>query len=477
MTLAKAGRVAVLVATAAASLLPHSYIPPGGRAQLQILEEVLQGPIRGRPIVLYLDPATALQVMALSVLRRAPCTLVSLETSGAEWSLRQPIASVRAASVVHVAVFSRDPRPFFRAVVASDSRWNPKYLLLFSLSRENFVGILEVEEFGRPQTIVLFQRVHSESDKLVTGKMEMLTFFPFSLGRQVKSLGVWTSISDSIFVDRFPSFEGYMFLLGTWFDDFPYLHQAKEKEEGVGDGVEVEALSALASVLNFTFHLTTEPPDDKWGALENGSWTGMLGMVHRKEKNFTVNYFGYTYERIEAFDATVSYWMEGFGMALLKPPPMAKWRSVYYPFPPKLWAATAASLVIAIVVVYLQNLTEIEFVECSSPSSWLNALRPLVNHALPHLPKAQGKRIFVVSWWLGCFILTTAYTANLIAFITIPAYPERLQTVEQLAQSPYSFVVEEAGVVVGVAEQAAAVVHVTGDGQGVADQSSPKLMR
>ncbi|MPC80689.1 hypothetical protein E2C01_075276 [Portunus trituberculatus] len=85
----------------------------------------------------------------------------------------------------------------------------------------------------------------------------------------------------------------------------------------------------------------------------------------------------------------------------------------------------------------LRNLTEIELMKKSTSSTWLYALRPLVSHALPQLPKTQGKRIFVVSWWVGCFILTTAYTANLIAFITIPAYPERLQTVEQLAQSPY----------------------------------------
>lgn len=356
MTTAEAGRVVVFVAAvvaATASLLPQSYTPLGGRAQLQVLQEVVVGPLRDRPLVLYIDPATALQVLSLPALRHAPYTLVSLETNGATWCQRQPAVTMRAASVVHVAVFSRDPRPFFHAVVSSDSRWSPKYFLLFSLSRDNLVNILKAEEFSRPERIVLFQQMQSEKYKINTGNMEMLTYFPFSVGQKVKSIGVWTSAAD-IFVDRFTSFEKYKFLLGTWFDDFPYLHQANGKEEGVGDGVEVEALFALGAVLNFTFHLTTEPPDDKWGALENGSWTGMLGMVHRKEKNFTVNYFGYTSERIEAFDATVSYWMEGFGMALLKPPPLAKWRSVYYPFPSELWVAVAASFTIAVVVVYFQ---------------------------------------------------------------------------------------------------------------------------
>lgn len=72
--------------------------------------------------------------------------------------------------------------------------------------------------------------------------------------------------------------------------------------------------------------------------------------------------------------------------------------------------------------------------------AWLSALRPLLRHTLPHLPRLQGKRLFVAAWWLGSFILTTAYMANLIAFLTIPAYPGRLQTVEQLADSPYRLV-------------------------------------
>lgn len=84
-----------------------------------------------------------------------------------------------------------------------------------------------------------------------------------------------------------------------------------------------------------------------------------------------------------------------------------------------------------------QDQVGVEFVKAGSKGTWLFALRPLLGHTLPRLPKAQGKRLFVAAWWLGCFILTSAYTANLIAFLTIPAYPERLQTVEQLARSPY----------------------------------------
>lgn len=355
LIMALAWRAVVVAAVVAAgpSLLPYKN---NHQPQLAVLQAVLENSLGSPAIVLYTDPVMAQNILELPALRSNPHVIVNLRDDGAAWCRRQPTTTLRAAFLLHVVVFSSDPLPFFRSVVASDSRWSPKYLLLFSLSEKNFVDILKTEEFNRSERTVLFQQRQVQRNSFFTGVMEMYAHFPFAF--EVKSLGTMTSfigrsVTD-IFVDRFPSFEGYKFWLGTWFDDFPYLHQARGAKEGVGDGVEVEALSALAAVLNFTFHLTTEPPDDKWGALENGSWTGMLGMVHRKEKNFTVNYFGYTHERIEAFDASVSYWMEGFGLALLKPPPLAKWRSVYYPFPRELWAAVAASFVIAVVVLYLQ---------------------------------------------------------------------------------------------------------------------------
>lgn len=351
-------RCAILLAVVVRA--EHSRLPPSNttHSRLKVLQEVLENSLGSPPTVLYIDPILTLQVLAVPALRSNPHIIVNLWGDGAVWCERQPIATLRAAFLVHVVVFSCDPLSFFRAVIASCSSWRPKYILLFNLSDTSFINILTGEEFNRSERIVLFQQLQTDRKNYISGEMDMYTYFPFALNNKVKLLGTWRSpvgqSASNIFIDRFPSFEGYKFLLGTWFDDFPYLHQARAAEKGIGDGVEVEMLSALAAVLNYTFNLTTEPPDEKWGALENGSWTGMLGMIHRKEKNFTVNYFGYTHERIKAFDASVSYWMEGFGLALLSPPPLAKWRSVYYPFSRELWVAVVGFFTIAVIVLYLE---------------------------------------------------------------------------------------------------------------------------
>lgn len=58
-------------------------------------------------------------------------------------------------------------------------------------------------------------------------------------------------------------------------------------------------------------------------------------------------------------------------------------------------------------------------------------LRQTVSH---HLGRwwARG---WVGWWWLTVVIITTAYTSNLVAFLTVPVFPHRIETVNQLASS------------------------------------------
>ncbi|XP_042861565.1 ionotropic receptor 21a-like [Penaeus japonicus] len=411
-------------------------------SHLESLRGIVQGPLSGWNAVFYLDPYLEAHVLeyvrGLLASRNTSQVLVDLGSDGALWSQEQPTELLRGAYMIHLVVFQEDPRLFFEAV---SLQWNPQYLLFFSVSDETRKDLLVDETFKSIERLLLVEKTYlvNSTSKPKSG---LYTSFPFE-ERVIKQIGSWGDArfasKEDLFVDRFESFRGYEFQLGTWFDDFPYLHQSKTKPEGYGDGVEVEMLDAMAKVLDYKYNVTTEPPDLKWGAFENGSWTGMLGMVHRKEKNFTVNYFVITGERVEAFDASVSYWMEGFGMSMLSPPPLPKWRGAYYPFTSSVWLYLAITFVVVLIIMSIQDTLQPEPFLGGVGSAWPYLLRAMFNSSIPRLPKAQWQRLFVGSWWLYCFIVTTAYTANLIAFLTIPVFPERIQTVEQ----SYGFVDHE----------------------------------
>lgn len=321
--------------------------------QLQVLEDVLQGPLSGHDIVLYLDPNLEVrvlqQVLALPALRDILHVLTDLGSNGALWSQNQPAAVLRAAHLIHVVVFVENPRPFFENL---SIQWNPKYLMLFSLGNRGYQSLLH-HTLQRVEKLILMEKLSPRSP-VMASRVGIYTFFPFSTERKPKLIGIWNSRVYSklqhIFVDRFPSFEGYKFQLGTWLIDIPYLYE----KENTTDGVAEEMLKAIAQVLNYSYALTLEPPDCSWGSLENGSWSGMLGMIERSEKNFTVNSMSFTHDRMEAFEASVSYWMEGFRVTMMVPPSLAKWRRVYFPFMMSVWLSVGLVFTLAVLVMTVQ---------------------------------------------------------------------------------------------------------------------------
>ncbi|XP_050706165.1 uncharacterized protein LOC126991447 [Eriocheir sinensis] len=70
-------------------------------------------------------------------------------------------------------------------------------------------------------------------------------------------------------------------------------------------------------------------------------------------------------------------------------------------------------------------------------SVWLDTQRPLVGQSVPRLPRALPARTLVVLWFFQCFIITVAYTSNLVGIFTRPAYPRRLHDLLDLVNSGY----------------------------------------
>lgn len=147
------------------------------------------------------------------------------------------------------------------------------------------------------------------------------------------TLGSWDkdkfSTFSSIFPDRFVNFMNETLHVSTDMDDFPLVTKT---DDDIREGMNLNILSAIGSWLNFSYTITDIAPDALWGELVNGTWNGLLGEIAYGEKNFTVNYFTITRERLEYFDCSVPYFREGFGFAVKIPPPVPAWLSLITPF-------------------------------------------------------------------------------------------------------------------------------------------------
>lgn len=332
---------------AAAVLVVSLLIVAGGASAgmeepLRVLGELVSGPVRERSLALHLDvalPADVQWAVASVVAVHGPphSTFSLVHSSGWQGTEGATRAALGDASFypLHVLLWL-EPRPELLQTLCR--RWQPRSLLLFTLGPSPGTTALRHEALVGVESLALIGPLSPGGDAL-----GVYTVFPFSRGG-VQLLGGWRpevfSGWASLFPDRFATFEGHTFHLATFFRDPPYLYTTAAAPE-VGRGSATRILDALAAKLNFSYTLTPQPPDLNWGMIVNGSWVGVLGMIARGEKNFTVNFYFGNEERRNDFDGS-EYVGEGLNCVFLPSPrPMPEWLSLVRPFSPAAWLSLA----------------------------------------------------------------------------------------------------------------------------------------
>ncbi|KAK4303904.1 hypothetical protein Pmani_024111 [Petrolisthes manimaculis] len=273
----------------------------------------------------------------------------------------------------------------------------------------------------------------------------VLTWLPFHPTQRLQRLGYWNHLVfrefTALFTSRFRSMGGKAIHVSSDNDDAPLLFQDEEDEKYGGTCKQI--LEALSNWMNFTYTLTPGAPDLKWGELDdNGTWVGLLGEVYRGNKDLAINYFTITHERAQYFDYSVSYLNEGFGFALPVPPELPRWRNLVYPFTWAVWAGVGGMLGLTCcsyyVIFSLQAHPPPPPISIRLNHSLLGIVQGIMNQPQTGAPPASWSlRVFLALWWLTAYILCISYTSNLIAVLTIPIFPARIDTLEQLARSPF----------------------------------------
>ncbi|XP_050734072.1 glutamate receptor ionotropic, kainate 4-like isoform X2 [Eriocheir sinensis] len=444
--------------------------------QLQVLSEVVSGPAHGRPLALHLDPTLSADVRRAVVggeaVRRTPHFILTFGLCHSLQEVALPGDSSSSAVVLHVVLWLA-PRPELLQTLWL--QWKPRNLLLFSLGPSPGTDLLRHEALSGVENVALIGLLSAQADPR-PDKLGVYTVLPFSPGG-VRLLGSWRRETfaswEALFPDRFPSFEGYTFHLATFIDDAPNLYNDTSRTSVVGRGVAVSMMECFSAQLNFTYTLTIKPPDSKWGAIENGSWSGLLGMIARKEKLFTINGLAFAEDRNADFDRSELITMESWRLFLAMPQPLSKWLSLVRPFTPTVWAILLVLLLFLVCFMRIMAETSDNYIvnnnygvfgggssgrvgvatlrpqvkssHSSAIVSWLELYGAMVCQSAPVLPRALWQRVFLAVWLPCCLVVAAAYTCNLVGIFTTPAYPQRLASLQQLADSRIRMAVVDDG--------------------------------
>ncbi|KAF2368737.1 Solute-binding protein family 3/N-terminal domain of MltF [Trinorchestia longiramus] len=258
-------------------------------------------------------------------------------------------------------------------------------------------------------------------------------------GDQLKLLQNWnkTAFSSTSYLgpDQFQDFRGVTLHIASDSDDSPLVFEA-EKNESL-TGLNIEIVKALSKWLNFQFTTTYASSDFQWADFDNGTFNGLLGDVQHGDKNFTINYLTITRERAYYFDASVPYYWEGFGFALRDAPPLPEWRKLFRPFLLTVWGACAAAVVLVPIVLFgLSNSITTNSRPCTLEQAYFLFFTILIRQSPKMLPGRASEKLLVLAWLMVSFLLTSFYTSNLIAVLSVPVYPPKLETLDDLANHP-----------------------------------------
>ncbi|XP_071527772.1 ionotropic receptor 21a-like [Panulirus ornatus] len=144
-------------------------------------------------------------------------------------------------------------------------------------------------------------------------------------------------------------------------------------------------------------------------------------------------------ENFERHDMTWAYEYIFPVFSMRKPSLSPRWQSLYYPLTGLVWAAVLTLLLcvpaVLIMVISVGQKRD-RGSRLGAGSVVQDMAGMLLGQNLPRrLPTTSSSRLLVAAWLVFAFIIGTVYRGNLTAHLTLPKYPPRPETVEELIET------------------------------------------
>ncbi|XP_071540846.1 probable glutamate receptor [Panulirus ornatus] len=259
-----------------------------------------------------------------------------------------------------------------------------------------------------------------------------------------------------LFPNKFSRFPyGPIFTVAS--EEFP-PHVVKNLSQKAGEplsfgGPLAQLLQLLAHNFNFSYTFV-RPPDGKWGTKEaDGSWSGMVGMVGRKEVDLGLGPFGVSATRAEVVDFTRSVLIDTLRiMGGVGRPEVDPW-GFLLPLGPLVWTAILAALLVVTGVVWLLSLclireTRTRSGEREPTDGFFLYVRVLLQQDTRGLPGERWlERLVLGSWMVMTLVLTKSYAGNLMSMLAVRYIPQPYQSLRDVLDDPSVTMIWEAGTV------------------------------
>ncbi|XP_068246676.1 glutamate receptor ionotropic, delta-2-like [Palaemon carinicauda] len=204
-------------------------------------------------------------------------------------------------------------------------------------------------------------------------------------------------------------------------------------------GVDLELVNTLGRTLNFTYRVM-RPADGQWGnPLPNGTITGMIGMVARREADFAVCFISVTRDRVAVVDFTYSYYRSVIAIFSRAPRQRNRALAILSPFSPQVWICITLSVLTMGVVVSIQ--LKISDFLLKENSRWtlqwntFNLFRSLVAQGNDMPAKHGWTKVILVFWSVSCLTFSASYSGMLTAVLAQPLFESPIESLLDLPKA------------------------------------------
>ncbi|KAK3891554.1 hypothetical protein Pcinc_004554 [Petrolisthes cinctipes] len=200
--------------------------------------------------------------------------------------------------------------------------------------------------------------------------------------------------------------------------------------------------STFLEVDNTLTYSVVVPEDGQWGkVLDNGTVTGMIGMVASHRAQLAINEITINDLREDVVDFTFPYYLESTVIVTQAPAARNRAFAVLSPFTLRVWMLVVAStLTVGPALACINRArnrllkTQVTSVHPLSHLSF-NAFRSLLNQSSPRVPGEWPLRMVVYSWSLFCITIYAMYAGTLTAELARPAHEASINSLVDLLRA------------------------------------------
>nr|XP_045610743.1 glutamate receptor ionotropic, delta-1-like [Procambarus clarkii] len=204
-------------------------------------------------------------------------------------------------------------------------------------------------------------------------------------------------------------------------------------------GIDIQIMNTLGQFLNFTYRVVS-PADGQWGGpLPDGSVSGVIGQVARRESHLAICEITITANRETVVDFTTPYYLETITLVSRAPAEKSRAFAVFSTFTTEVWVCILASTVAVgplvsvvgrVVALYTERPPHRQLPEYS-----FHVFRSLVSQGNLLRPSNWPHRLLFFCWYLFCFYIYALYSGTLTAVLALPTYEKPIDGLVDLPKA------------------------------------------